>query len=226
MNRLMNRTAKSALLDADVVLFVCEAGRWTDEDQDVLDRVRASGNTAIAVLNKVDLVKPKSDLLRVIAEMAERHAFAEIVPISAKHNDNLDRLMSALPAYIPESPPLFPEEMVTDRSDVFQAAETIREKLTVLLRDELPYGLTVQIERFDRQNNRLTVHAIVWVERDSQKRIVIGKSGAMLKEVGTQARLEIGRRLGVSVHLELWVKVKGNWANNEKDLQSLGYDAP
>lgn len=226
MNRLMNRTAKSALMDADVVLLVCEANRWNAEDQDVLDRVRESGNTTIAVMNKIDLVKPKSDLLRLISEMSKRHEFAEIVPISAKRDENIDRLMTLLPDLVPVSPPLFPEDMITDRSDTFFAAEMVREKLTILLRDELPYGLTVQIERFDREDGRVTVHAIIWVERDSQKRIVIGKGGSMLKQVGRNARLDIGKRLGMPVHLELWVKVKDNWANNEKDLQNLGYDSP
>jgi GTP-binding protein Era len=135
-----------------------------------------------------------------------------------------------LPAHLPLSPPLFPEDMVTDRSDVFHAAELVREKLTILLRDVLPYGLTVQIEQFDRDeeraDRRVTIHAIIWVERDSQKRIVIGKGGSVLKQVGSSARREISRLLSSPVHLELWVKVKDNWANSEKDLQSLGYEAP
>ncbi len=226
MNRLMNRTARSALTDADVVLFVCEADRWNAEDQDVLDRIRGSGNTVIAVMNKVDLVKPKSRLLRLIAEMAKRHDFTEIVPVSAKRNENMDRLVALLPGLLPVSPPLFPEDMVTDRSEVFHAAELIREKLTILLRDELPYGLTVQIERFHDEDGGVTIHAIIWVERESQKRIVIGKGGSMLKQVGRNARLDIGKRLGKPVHLELWVKVKDNWANNEKDLRNLGYESP
>ena len=226
MNRWMNRTAKSALMDADIVLFVCEAGRWNAEDQDVLDRILGSGNTVIAVMNKVDLVKPKSDLLHSIAEMAKRHDFTEIVPVSAKRNENMDRLLALLPGLLPVSPPLFPEDMVTDRSEDFHAAELVREKLTILLRDELPYGLTVQIERFQEEDGRVTIHAVIWVERDSQKRIVIGKGGCMLKQVGRNARIDISRRLGKPVHLELWVKVKDNWANNEKDLQNLGYESP
>ena len=226
MNRMMNRTAKSALADADVVLLVCEAGRWKDEDQDVLDRIAAAGNPTIAVLNKIDLVKPKNALLGLIAEMTERHPFAEIVPLSAERGENLDRLMEILPAYVPPSPPLFPDDMLTDRSDVFLAAESVREKLTLLLRDELPYGLTVQVERYEEDGERIVVHAIIWVERDSQKGIVIGKNGSLLKQVGRSARLDMSKRLGRSVHLELWVKVKDNWANSEKDLQNLGYEAP
>lgn len=226
MNRLMNRTAKSALADADVVLLVCEAGRWTDEDQDVLDRIVASGSKSIAVMNKIDLIKPKTALLQYIAQMSDRHNFAEIMPISAVRDENLDRLMAVLPDFMPLSPALFPDDMLTDKSDLFLAAETVREKLTILLRDELPYGLTVQIEQYEQEPGGVTIHAVIWVERDSQKGIVIGKSGALLKQVGRSARIDIAKRLGVPVHLELWVKVKDNWANSEKDLQNLGYESP
>lgn len=224
MNRLMNRTARSALADADLVVLVCEASRWLDEDQDVLDRVVESKRPAIAVLNKIDLVKPKTALLERIAATANRHAFAEIIPVSAQKHDNLDRLLDALPRYMPESPPLFPDDTVTDRSDAFRAAEIVREKLTNLLHDELPYGLSVQIERFEDTGERLVLHAVIWVERDSQKGIVIGKNGSLLKRIGKSARLDISSALGKPVHLELWVKVKDNWADNEKDLQNLGYD--
>lgn len=226
MNRMMNRTAKSALADADVVLMLCEAGRWKEEDQDVLDRIIAAGSTAIAVLNKIDLVKRKDVLLGLIAEMSERYEFAEIIPLSAERGENLERLMDVLPSYVPLSPPLFPDDMLTDRSDVFLAAEMVREKLTILLRDELPYGLTVQIERYEEEGDRTLIHAVIWVERDSQKGIVIGKKGSLLKQAGRSARIDISRRLDRPVHLELWVKVKDNWANNEKDLQNLGYETP
>jgi len=227
MNRMMNRTASTALMDAEVVIFVTEAHTWRPEDQDVLDRLSTLRAPVIAVLNKVDQVKPKSALLGAIAEMNERMSFAEIIPLSARRKENLGSLLDVLPSYLPASPPLFPVEMVTDRSDLFQVSELIREKLTLQLRDEVPYGLTVQIERFETEDDgRAVVHAVIWVERDSQKGIVIGKGGAMLKEIGRSARLEISRQLGRPVHLELWVKVKSNWANNEKDLQSLGYEAP
>lgn len=226
MNRMMNRAAANALADADVILFVCEARAWREEDADVLDRVRKLSTPVIAVLNKVDLVKPKSLLLEAIEALSSRHDFAEIVPLSARRRDNLDSLLEALPAYLPVSPPLFPVEMLTDRSEAFRIGELIREKLTLQLRDELPYGLTVQIERLLREDERTTVHAIIWVERESQKRIVIGKGGSMMKRIGKSARLAIARLLDRPVHLELWVKVKNNWADSEKDLQSLGYDAP
>lgn len=226
MNRLMNRTAKSALADADLVVLVCEANRWLDEDQDVLDRVIAARRPVIAVLNKIDLVKPKTALLERIAVTSSRHTFAEIFPVSAVKHDNLERLLDALPGYVPVSPPLFPDDTVTDKSDAFRAAEFIREKLTNLLHDELPYGLSVQVERFEDTARGVNLHAVIWVERDSQKGIVIGKHGGLLKRVGRSARLDIADALGKPVHLELWVKVKDNWADNEKDLQNLGYEAP
>ena len=227
MNRMMNRTASTALMDADLVLFVTEAHTWREEDQDVLDRLARANSPAIAVLNKVDEVKPKSALLAAISDMSQRYDFAEIIPLSARRKDNLNSLLEVLPGYLPVSPPLFPVEMLTDRSEMFQISELIREKLTLQLRDELPYGLTVQIERFDPdEEGRAIVHAAIWVERDSQKGIVIGKGGAMLKEIGRSARMEISRQIGKPVHLELWVKVKSNWANNEKDLQNLGYEVP
>ena len=224
MNRMMNRTAASALADADLVLFVSEANRWTVEDQDVLKRLTDARAPVIALLNKIDKVHPKEELLSAISEMNERQAFEEVVPISAKLNDNLDKLLTLIPAYLPESPALFPDEMITDRSESFQFAEIIREKLTLLLRQEVPYGLTVQIEKIDKDANGVTINAIIWVERDSQKGIVVGKGGNILKKVGRQARLEFKERLGVPVHLELWVKVKDNWADSEKELLRLGYE--
>ena len=226
MNRLMNRTAVSALADADLVLFVVEATRWTEEDQDVLDRIKAVKIPCIALLNKIDAVHPKQRLLAAIDEMSRRHDFVEIIPVSARKRDNLDVLEASIRPRLPESPPLFPAEMQTDRSPQFHAAEVIREKLTIHLREELPYGLTVQIEQYSEDRDRLTIHAIVWVERDSQKGIVVGKGGQMLKKVGQEARLALAKQLHRSVHLELWVKVKDNWADSEKDLLNLGYESP
>lgn len=226
MNRLMNRTAAAALADADLVFFVSEAGRFRAEDEDVLKRIRANGRPAIAILNKIDLTNPRERLLEYIAEMAARHDFAEVVPLSAARRDNLERLIEVIPDYLPASPPLFPPDMITDRGEAFRIAEIVREKLILNLRDELPYGLTVQIEKASRDGDRLEVHALIWVERESQKGIVVGKGGSMLKTIGRSARLALGRELGLPVHLSLWVKVKDNWADNEKDLQSLGYDVP
>ena len=211
MNRFMNRTAANAL---------------ADEDDDVLQRLRDCDAPIIALLNKIDKLQPREKLLQVLAATADRHDFAEIVPVSATKRDNLDQLMALIPGYLPESPALFPADMFTDRSPEFHAAEVIREKLTLMLHQELPYGLTVQVERFVAEERGVTISAIIWVERDSQKGIVVGKNGSVLKKVGRAARLEIADQLDRPVHLELWVKVKANWADNEKDLLGLGYDLP
>ena len=226
MNRLMNRTAAHALADADTVLFVSDATRWTQEDDDVLQRLQKIKTPVVAVINKIDRLQRKDRLLEIIAQMAARREFAEIIPVSALKQDNLDELMAVLPQYLPESPPLFPEDMHTDRSRDFHAAEVIREKLTLMLHQELPYGLTVQVERYREDDEGVTINAIIWVERDSQKGIVVGKGGAVLKRVGRAARLELKEELGRNVHLELWVKVKSNWADSEQDLASLGYESP
>ena len=226
MNRMMNRTAANALLDADVVLFMTEAYRWTEEDQDVLLRLKSTSAPVIALMNKTDKVHPKEKLLQAMAEMSARYEFADVMPISAKHGDNLDKLNDILPGFLPVSAPLFPADLVTDRSTSFQAAEVIREKLTLNLRQEIPYGLTVQIERYLKDESGIEIHAVIWVERDSQKGIVVGKNGSVLKKVGRAARLELKAQEGVPVHVELWVKVKDNWADSEKDLLRLGYESP
>ena len=226
MNRLMNRTAASALQDADLVLFVIEAGRWTQEDEDVLKRLRSCRAPVMALLNKVDLVQPKETLLEALDSMSARHDFVEILPISARKRDNLDKLLELIPGFLPESPFLFPDDVQTDRGIEFRVAEIIREKLTISLQQEIPYGLTVQVEHFEAGEERTTIHAVIWVERESQKGIVVGKGGRVLKHVGKTARIELRRMLGRSVHLELWVKVKDNWADNEKDSLRLGFESP
>lgn len=226
MNRMMNRTAANALADGDLILFVSDATRWTSEDDDVLKRLKSARASVIALLNKVDKVHPKEKLLEAIALMSARFDFSEIVPISAKKNDNLDHLMNMIPAYLPESPPLYPEDMQTDRSEEFHVAEIIREKLTLMLHQEMPYGLTVQVERLVREEKGIAINAIIWVERDSQKGIAVGKNGSVLKRVGRSARLDIAKHLGQAIHLELWVKVRKNWADNESDLLNLGFETP
>jgi len=226
MNRMMNRTATSALGDADLVLFLCEANRWTREDESALKRVVDCGVPAIAVLNKIDKVHPREVLLQTIAEMSDRADFNEVMPLSATNGDNMDRLLSLIPGFLPQSVPLFPEDMQTDRSEHFHTTELIREKLMLSLRQEVPYGLTVQIERYEKEPEGIAINAIIWVERDSQKGIVVGKGGKHLKKVGREARLELKKKLGVPVHLELWVKVKDNWADSDRELQRLGYEFP
>ena len=226
MNRMMNRTAANALLDADIVVFVSEATRWTEEDQDVLERLAAVDAPVIAVLNKIDRVHPKEALFGALAETAARREFSDVLPVCARRADDANKLRQIVASLLPESEPLFPGEMVTDRSEEFRAAEVVREKLTLALRQEVPYGLTVQVERYERGDSGIAIDAVIWVERDSQKGIVVGRGGKLLKRIGRAARLELKELLGLPVHLELWVKVKDNWADSEKDLLRLGYESP
>jgi GTP-binding protein Era len=224
MNRYMNRSALASLQDADVLLFVVEALQWNEDDERVLERVHAAGRPTIAIVSKVDRVHDKPRLLPFVAELGGRHEFREIVPLSAEKGDNLARLPDLIERLLPESVALFPTGQVTDRSERFLAAEIIREKLTWRLREELPYGLTVEIERFGEEEGRFVIGAVIWVERTGQKAIVIGAGGERLKEIGRLARLELNELLKRNVHLELWVKVKENWADSEQALKSFGYE--
>jgi GTP-binding protein Era len=225
LNKAMNRAAASALQEADVLVMVVEALRWTDEDEDVLARVRRSGRPAIAVVNKVDKVRPKSRLLPYLAELAKRFDFADIVPVSALRADNLEALKQAIIRRLPESVPLFPEGERTDRGLAFRIAETVREKLTFELNQEVPYGIAVEIEKLaEEEDGRLNVHAVIWVDRPGQKPIVIGEKGERLKRIGRAARLELNQLLNRRVHLELWVKVRENWADNVRALKELGLE--
>ncbi|MBS0375116.1 MAG: GTPase Era [Proteobacteria bacterium] len=225
LNSVMNRTAATSLADADLVAFVVEALRFTPEDERVLQRIQGAGRPAVLVVNKADRVQPRERLLPFIQDLAARHPFIEIVPLSALKHDNVSALPLALAKHLPESPPLFPPEQVTDRSERFRTAEIIREKLTLRLQQELPYGITVEIENIEEMpDGRVAIGAVIWVERDGQKAIVIGEHGRMLKEVGQAARLELNRLYGRRTHLELWVKVKDNWADSANALRAFGYD--
>ena len=225
MNRHMNRAAVTSLNDADVNLFVIEGPRWLDEDQRILDQLVQRGLPIILAVNKVDRVTPRERLLPFIEEVARKTKFVEIIPMSGLKHSNIDSLPELIAKYLPLSPPHFPLDQVTDRSPQFQASEIIREKLTLRLHQELPYGLTVEIERFVEEDGRLLVNAIIWVERAGQKAIVIGHGGEQLKEVGRSARIEMSELFGRPVHLELWVKVKENWSDSEAALRQLGYES-
>ena len=224
MNQYMNRVAISSSQDADVLLFVIEAMRFTEEDQWVWERVRGLKQPLFLVINKVDQVYPKEQLLPFLADITERVPASGIVPISALRADNLERLVEAVGERLPVAPPLFAPDVVTDRDEPFHAAEVVREKLTVKLRDELPYGINVQIERFAEEGGRIMIHAVIWVERAGQKAIVIGQRGERLREIGRLARIELNDLWQRSVHLELWVKVKENWADSEMALRQFGYE--
>lgn len=224
MNRYMNRAAAHALAEADIALFVIVALEWTEEDQDLLERLERAGTKILLIVNKVDTVKPKARLLPFLEEASQRGNFLEIFPISALRKDNVAPLVGTIIEHLPVSPPVYPSDQLTDRSEAFQAAEIIREKLTLALAQELPYGLTVEIERYEREEALLRISAIIWVERRGQKAIVIGKRGEQLKRIGRAARLELEAMTGGKVHLELWVKIKENWSDSERALRQLGYD--
>jgi GTPase len=229
LNRAMNRAAAGALIDADLVVFVVEALRWGPEDEAVLQRIRDSGRPAIAVVSKVDTARPRERLLPFIETLAGRHGFRAIVPVSATRRDNLEPLVSAIAAELPESPQLFDEQDRTDRDLRFRITEIIREKLTLELNQEVPYGIAVEIEKMveepmDSGGTRQLIHAVIWVDREGQKPIVIGARGERLKRVGSSARRDIVALLGQRCHLELWVKVRENWADNAQALRSLGLE--
>ena len=224
LNRAMNRTAAAALSDADLVVFVVEALRFGEEDEAVLQRIRDSGRESIAVINKVDRIHPKDKLLPFVAELARKHAFLDVVPVSAEKGVNLDRLVDVITARLPESPELFPPDQRTDRSVEFRIAETIREKLTLELVEELPYGIAVEIEKQSEIDGQLVIDAVIWVDRSGQKPIVIGAKGSRLKRIGKQAREELNARLGKRLHLNLWVKVREDWADDARALAQLGME--
>ncbi len=223
INRYMNRAAFSALDSVHVIVFLIEALRWTSEDELVLERIRDSGIPAILAINKVDKLEDKESLLPFIEEMAGKFDFIDIIPVSATRGINLDRLENCVRERLDESEPFYPEDQITDRSQRYLAAELVREKLMRMLGQELPYDLTVEIEQFKEEKRRLHIHALIWVARENQKAIVIGKQGARLKKVGTQARQDMERLFGKKVFLEIWVKVKEGWSDDERALQSLGY---
>ncbi len=224
LNRALNRAAAEVLHDVDVVVFLVEAGQWTEEDDLVLQKLAEVKAPVILAVNKVDRFRRKDGLLEYLAEAGARRDFAAVVPLSALNGDNLDALEGEIEQRLPESPPFFPEDQITDRSERFLAAELIREKLFRHLGQELPYGLTVEIERFQEDDGLLRINGLIWVERKSHKAIVIGRQGRMLKRVGREAREDMERLFGQKVFLELWVKVKEGWADDERALRSLGID--
>jgi len=225
LNKAMNRTAAAALADADLVVLVVEALRWTNEDQLALERIVRARRPAIAAVNKIDRVRPRERLLPYLAELGERHAFLAVVPVSALRTDNIADLRDTIAAQLPRSPPLFPPGERTDRGLSFRIAEIIREKLTLELNQEVPYGIAVEVERLtEEEGGVLSVDAAIWVDREGQKPIVIGARGERLKRVGRAARLALNEMLGRRLHLNLWVKVRANWADNARALRELGME--
>jgi len=223
LNAYLNRAARAVLDDVDLVLLVVEAMRWTREDDLAVRRIAAAGTPAMVAVNKVDRIADKTALLPFLETLAGRHDFREIVPVSALRGRQVDRLEDLILAALPEGEPIFPEDQLTDRSSRFLAAELVREQLTQRYGKELPYKTTVEIERFEEQDGRYLIHALIWVEREGQKAIIIGSGGEALKAVATQARIEMQKLFDCRVHLEVWVKVKKSWSSDETALASLGY---
>jgi len=223
MNRYLNRTAKSALQDVDLALFVVEALKWTPEDEAVLSSLVERKATVVLVINKVDRVKDKQRILPYLSELSARYSFLEVFPVSAQKGDNIERLENGVISLLPEGDNFFPEDQLTDRSERFFAAELIREQLTRRYAKEIPYVLTVAIERFEEEGNLYRIGAVIWVERKGQKNIIIGSKGEALKEVATQARLEMERFYGKKVFLDVWIKIKKSWSSDESALSKLGY---
>jgi GTPase len=224
LNKAMNRTATAALEDADLVVLVVEALRWTSEDELALERIVRAARPAIAAVNKIDRVHPRERLLPYLAELGARHTFLAIVPVSALRSGNIVDLRDTIAANLPRGPALFPQGELTDRGESFRIAETIREKLTLELNQEVPYGIAVEVERLTEEEGVLIVDAAIWVDREGQKPIVIGARGERLKRVGRAARLALNEMLVRRLHLNLWVRVRENWADNARALRELGVE--
>ena len=223
LNRYLNRVATRALIGVDLVAMVVEATGWTPDDDPVVERVGAESAPAILVVNKIDQARGRTAILPLLGDAAGRHDFAAIVPVCARTGENLDRLESVVESRLPFGPPVFPQEQFTDRSERFLITEIVREKLIRRLGQELPHRLTVEVERFVERKRRTEINALVWVERKQHRSIVIGRGGGRLKEAGTAARAEISRMLGRPVHLEIWVKIRAGWSDDELALQGLGF---
>jgi GTP-binding protein Era len=224
MNRSLNRAARSAISDVDLVVQVIEAGRWTDEDEALYAALVEQPTPRLLAINKVDLSKDKSAMLPFVAELTATHGYDEIHYLSALKRKGLKELERAILQRLPVRPPVFGEDEITDRSERFLAAEMVREQLMLRLDQELPYATTVEIEQFnDRPDGIAEIHAVIWVEREGQKAIVIGQGGAQLKAIGSNARRHMERMFERKVFLRLWVKVREGWVDDENMLKKFGY---
>ena len=229
MNRMMNRAARGALEGVDVALLVVEAGRWTDDDSLAFDALRSAGVPVVLAVNQVDRIRDKAALLPYLQQATEGRDFAGVHPISALKRSGLEALVATLLALLPEQPAMYGEDEITDKSQRFLAGELVREQLMRQLGAELPYATTVEIESFTEEpspkaGTMMRIGAVIWVERDSQKAIVIGKGGTRLREIGSKARLGMERLFDCKVFLETWVRVREGWSDDEAALRTLGYD--
>ncbi|NOI93160.1 GTPase Era [Vibrio splendidus] len=225
INRLMNRAANSSLSDVNLVFFLVDGTHWTDDDEMVLNKLRKTDFPVVLCINKVDNVQDRTDVMQHMMEVSKKMDFLDVVPISAKRGKNIDVLRKHVRNSLPKATHHFPEEYVTDRSQRFMASEIIREKLMRFTGEELPYSVTVEIERFDYNpdNDGFHINALILVERTGQKKMVIGKAGEKIKTIGREARIDMEELFGRKVYLETWVKVKSGWADDERALRSLGY---
>jgi GTP-binding protein Era len=223
IHRYMNREAVGSLDNVDIAIFVLEAGKWTEEDTNVLRLLDGAGIPVIVVINKIDKLKSKTELLPFIGQLSELVKNCEIVPVSAKRGTNIEDLERTVYSLLPEGPPLYPDDQITTHSERFFAAEFIREKLIERLGDELPYRLTVTIEQFNDKTDIISIKGIIWVESKSQKAILVGKNGAVMKSVGEAARKDMEQLFQKKVYLRNLVKVKKNWTMNNESLEQLGY---
>lgn len=224
LNRYMNRVAQETLRDVNVILFMVEGLRFNEQDEWILSRLKNISVPVILVINKIDQIKDLQSLLPHMQKMLQMFPFHKIIPISAARGTQLQPLENEILACLPEDVHYYPPEQFTDRSDRFMAAEMIREKLTRLLGEELPYAITVVIENFSDENNLISISAIIFVEKESQKPIVIGHGGALLKQVGQKARLDMEKYFDKKVFLKLWVKVKEKWPDSDETLRQFGYE--
>ncbi len=224
INRYMNRAANTAMKDVDVVVFVVDRFIWTEEDEAVAEKLQHASCPIILAVNKVDQIDDKESLLPHLDVLAKKLNAAEIIPLSALRNVNLDRLEQLIIDRMPEGMHMYPEDQITDRSSRFMAAEIVREKITRQLGDELPYEMAVEIEEFKQEGNLLNISALILVERDGQKRILIGDKGERIKLIGTDARKDMEKLFDMKIMLKLWVKVKSGWSDDERALRSLGYN--
>jgi GTPase len=224
INRYMNRAASTAMKDVDVVIFMVDRFIWTEEDEAVAKQLNFVSSPIILAVNKVDQIDDKEALLPHLQKLTEKLNVAEIIPLSALRDINLDRLEALLVERLPAAVHLYPEDQITDRSSRFMAAEIVREKITRQLGDELPYQMAVEIEEFKQEGNLLTISALILVERDGQKKILIGDKGERIKLVGQQARMDMEKLFDTKIMLKLWVKVKSGWSDDERAIKSLGYN--
>jgi len=223
MNRYLNKTASNVLMGVDVVVWVLDQWKWHPENEIVLAQLRNVACPVILAINKIDQCEDKDRLLPFLEDASKRFDFAAIIPIAALRGTNLDTLETAIMELLPEGEPIYPEDQITDRPQRFFAAEIIREKLIRSLGQEVPHALSVQVEKFEETEGLTRIHAVIWVERDGQTAIVVGKGGEVLKKIGQRAREDLEKSLEQKVYLNLWVKIKKNWSDNDQALQSLGY---